>query len=155
MFIKVNPEDMIHCHNTFTPKYYMSQVIGPAGMILGQYKTDNFNIKLEFGQYCEVYEKTSDTMTPRSVVGISLRLKNYRGLYYFISLEKGRLIHVGQWTVPHVTESVIVRVEQLAADEGINKIVDVDILFYMEARIPNTVATRLRKVDNTIKSHHQ
>ena len=68
-------------------------------------------------------------MNPRSMGGISLINKNDRGSYYFMLLETGIIIHARQWTVLHATESVIGRVNQLAADEGINKIVDEDILF--------------------------
>ena len=81
----------------------MLQAIGPAGMILGQEKSDYSNIKLEFGQYFQVYEKTRNSMTPRIVVGIALRPKNYRGSYYFMSLETGRIINARQWNVLHIT----------------------------------------------------
>ena len=59
-------------------------------------------------------------MVPRSVGGLELRSKNDRGFYYFVSLKIGREIHVRKWTVLQVTESVIDRVEQLAANEGMN-----------------------------------
>ena len=59
-------------------------------------------------------------MVPRSVGGLELRSKNDRGFYYFVSLKIGRKIHVRKWTVLQVTESVIDRVEQLAANEGMN-----------------------------------
>ena len=37
-----------------------------------------------------------------------------------MSLRIGRRIYAKQWTILHVTESVIGRVEKLAAKEGIN-----------------------------------
>ena len=49
-------------------------------MILVQDKPDYSNLILDFGQYCQVYEKTRNDMTPRGMGGIALRLKNYRGL---------------------------------------------------------------------------
>ena len=55
-------------------------------------------------------------MTPRSVGGIIIKPKNARGSCYFMSLKTGRIIHVRQWNVLHVTGSVIGRVEQLAVD---------------------------------------
>ena len=114
IMIKANLEYKVHCCNIFNPKYYLSKAIIPEGMILGKDKPDYPHIKLEFDQYCQVYEETRNNMTPRSVVGIALRPKKDRGSYYFISLETGRIIHARQWTVLHATELVIYRVEQLA-----------------------------------------
>ena len=42
--------------------------------------------------------------------GIAIRPENYRGSYYFISLETGIRIHARKWTFLHITESVINRV---------------------------------------------
>ena len=85
-------------------------------MILGYYKPDYSNLKLDFGKYCKVYEETINYMTPRSVVGIALKPKNDRGSYYFMSLKTGIIIHTRQWNVLHVTKLVIYRVAQLAAN---------------------------------------
>ena len=79
-------------------------------MILSQNKPDYSNLEQDFGQYCKLYEKTGNKMTPRSVGDIVLRTTKDWGLYYLMSLETGIIIHVRQWTVLHVTESVIVRV---------------------------------------------
>ena len=46
-----------------------------------------------------------------------------------MSINTGRIIHARKWTVLHVTESVMVRVEKLSSDEGINEMVDGEILF--------------------------
>ena len=89
-------------------------------MILGQYKPYYYNLKMYFGQYCQVYEKTRNNMTPKSVGGTALIPKNYRGSYYFVSLKTGRRVHARQWNILHITESVIGMAEQLAPDEEIN-----------------------------------
>ena len=123
------------------------QAIGSSGIILGQEKTDDPNLKLDFGQYCQVYEETSNNMTPRSVGGIEPRPKNYRGLYYFMSLKTGRRIHDRQWIVIHVTVSVIYRVEKLAADEGIN--VDGEILFEWDPGKPILLQPYYKEVTPT------
>ena len=94
--IEANLEDKVHWHNVFTPKYYISQAIGPEGMILCKEKTDYSNLKLDFGQYCQVYEKTKNRIMTRSVGGIALRHKNDRGLYYFMPLNTGRIIYERQ-----------------------------------------------------------
>ena len=68
-------------------------------------------------------------MTPRSLGGISLRPKNDRGSYYFMSLETGRRINARKWTVLHITESVIVRLEEFSANERINAMVYGEMIF--------------------------
>ena len=40
IMIKANLEEKVYWHTILTPKYYITQVIGPAGMILGQDKPD-------------------------------------------------------------------------------------------------------------------
>ena len=122
-------EDNIHWLNFFTPKGYISQAIGPAGMILGKYKPDYSNLKLEFGKYFQVYEETRKGMTHRSVGGIALITKNYRGLYYVISLKTRIITHKREWTALYFTKLVIFREEQLAADEGIDEILHGENIF--------------------------
>ena len=68
-------------------------------------------------------------MTPRSVGDIALIPKNYKGLYYLMSLDTGIRIHARQWTVLHFTKLVINRAEQIYSDKGINEIVGGDMLF--------------------------
>ena len=102
--IEAKLKGKVHLHNIFTPKYYISQAIGPAGIILGQDKPDYSNLKLNFVQYCQVYEKTGNKMTPRSIGGIALTPKNDRGSYYFMSLEVGKIIHARKWTFLNVTK---------------------------------------------------
>ena len=115
-------------------------------MILGQDKPHYSNLKLEFGQYCQLYENNRNKMTPRSVDGIALRPKNDRGSYYFMSLEIGRRIHAWQWTVLHVTESVIGRVDQLSANEGINVMVDGEMLFGCNPGYPELLQPNYKEV---------
>ena len=67
IMIRANLEEKIHWNNIFTPKDYISQAIGLAGMILRQEKPVYPNLKLDVGKYCQVYEKTRKEMMPRSV----------------------------------------------------------------------------------------
>ena len=53
-----------------------------------------------------------------------------------MSLKTGIIIHAGQWTVLHVTESVIVRVEKLAGNKAINEMSDGDMLFEWKPGYP-------------------
>ena len=72
-----------------------------------------------------------------------------------MSPKTGISIHARQLTVLHVTESVMDRVYQLSVNKQ-------DLwndgwrdAILMEARIPNTIATRLWIGVTTIESHHQ
>ena len=56
-------------------------------MIIGQDNPDYSILKMDSGQYFQVYEDTRDYMTPKSVGNISLIPKNYRGSYYLMSLK--------------------------------------------------------------------
>ena len=76
--MEANLEDKVQW-NIFTPKYYISQDIGPSGIIFGQDKPNYSTFKLDFDQCFQVYEKTRNDMTPRILGGIALRPKNYRG----------------------------------------------------------------------------
>ena len=47
-------------------------------------------------------------------------------------LKTGRRIHAGQWIVLIFTKLVIDRVEKPATDEGIDKLVDIEMIFEWE-----------------------
>ena len=146
IMIEANLEDNVHWHNIFNPKDYILQDIGTAGMIIGKNKPGYSNLKMDFGQYCQLYEKTMNYMAPRSVGGNTLIPKNDRDLYYFVSLDTGRRNNANKWTILHVTESLIVRVDQLASDEGINEIVDGDILFEWKTGYPIILQPNYKEV---------
>ena len=75
-------------------------------------------------------------MTFRSVGAIALRPKNEMGSYYFMSLRSGKRIHSNQWTVLHVTDEVVQQVHDLADQEGVQDMKDVQILFGWEPGMP-------------------
>ena len=77
--IEKNLEDKVHWNNIFTPKDFISQAIEPSVMIPGNDKPDYSNLKLGFGKYCQVYEKTGNDMMSRSVGGTALSPKHDRG----------------------------------------------------------------------------
>ena len=63
-----------------------------------------------------------------------------------MSLDTGRRNNANKWTILHVTESLIVRVDQLASDEGINEIVDGDILFEWKTGYPIILQPNYKEV---------
>ena len=107
VMIDANIQDKLHWLNQFPPKDYISSSIGPSGMILGTPKPNHKNLTLDFGQYCQVHDGTTNTLQARSVGAIALRPKNTRGSYYFMSLETGRQIHSNNWTVLAITPAVV------------------------------------------------
>ena len=86
IMIDANIQDKITWLNQFPPTDYLSDSIGPSGMILGTPKVDYNNLCLDFGQYCQVHDGTTNTARSRSVGAIALRPKNSRGSYFLCLL---------------------------------------------------------------------
>ena len=118
LMVDANLQDKITWLNQFCPHNYFSTTIGPSGMILGTPTLNYKNLKLDFGQYCQVHDGTSNTQKPRSVDAIALRPKNNTGSYYFMSLESGKQIHSNNYTELAITPAIIARVEAMAEKEG-------------------------------------
>jgi hypothetical protein len=106
VMINENLKDKVSWLNVFKPKDYIHPVTVPSGMILGDKKSDYNNLKLDFGQYCQVYDGTSNDQNSRSVAAIALRPRNNRGSYYFMSLRTGKRIHAKKWIELPVTDEV-------------------------------------------------
>ena len=85
--------DIVSVLNDFPHKNGISRNISPAAIVLGRQKLNCSNRKLSFGAYCEVYVRSTNDGTPRSVSSIARRPSNERGGYYFMSLDTGRRLH--------------------------------------------------------------
>ena len=118
VMIDSNIQDKIFWLNQFPPPDNLSDAIGPAGMVLGAPPVDYNTLKLNFGQYYQIFNGTTSTPTPRTIGAIALRPKNSTGSYYFMSLETGKILHSNQYHPLAITEHVISRVETIAANEG-------------------------------------
>ena len=136
VMIDANIQDKIFWLNYFPPTDYISNTVGPSGMILGTPSIDYNTLQLDFGQYCEVHDGTTNTLTPRSIGAIALRPKNTSGSYYFMSLETGKVIHSNHWTELAITDSVIKRVEEIAEKEGTPPLEDGQLSFEWEPGRP-------------------
>ena len=104
--------------NAFAARDGVSQTLSPAAIILGTPNPDCQNLKITFGSYAQVYESTTNTTKARSIGAIALKPSNERGGYYFMSLSTGKRLHCYQWKELPVTDYVIDRVEDLAAQEN-------------------------------------
>lgn len=129
IMIDANIQDKVTWLNQFTPHDYISNTIGPAGMILGSPPVNYHNLKLDFGQYCQVHDGTDNTQSAQSVGAIALCPKNTQGSYYFMSLATGKQIHSNNWVELAITPEVIACVEALAAAEGISPLINGELTF--------------------------
>ena len=136
IMINNNIEDKVHWLNAFAPEDYISKSISPAGLVLREGKPQVKFLKLDFGQYCQVYNGTDSMMKLRSVGAIALRPHNNRGSYSFMSLNTGKKIHSNQWTELAINEEVIKRVEELAEAEGINEMINGELTFEWAPGVP-------------------
>lgn len=129
IMIDNNIEENSCCLNNFAPKDYISDTISPAGMILGRDKVDFNNLKLDFGQYCEIHDGTDNTQKPHIIRAIALRPKDNSGSYYFMSLETGKRVHSNNWVELSITDNVIARAKALAAHDGMDDLIDGELIF--------------------------
>ena len=136
--VDANIQDKLSWLNIFPPKDYMSSHIGPAGMILGTPKPNYANLKLGFGQYCQIHLGTTNTQQSRSIGAISLRPKNQSGSYYFMSLETGRQVqvHSNNYIPLAITDAVIDQVEEPAEEEGMPPLQDGEMVFEWSPGVP-------------------
>lgn len=106
--------------NVFPAKDGISDHLSPSNIVGGRLNPDFNKLKLEFGAYAQVFEPSNATNTPaqRTLGAIALNLTgNVQGDYNFMSLETGELIRRHKWTSLPITETVVARVEEIAAKQ--------------------------------------
>ena len=94
----------------------ISTTISPEEIIEGKRKMDGNRKRINFGQYAEIYDGTSNTADARSVGGIAMYATNDREGFAFMCLDTGKSRHSNNWTVKPTTEDIITRVENIAKD---------------------------------------
>ena len=102
--------------NTFPPKDGVSDLLSPLSIVTGAGKVDYIFLKLEFGSYVHNFNDNSptNTMSQRTTGAIALNsVGNFKGDYYFLSLETGKKFLPHQWTVLPMPHSVIQQVHLL------------------------------------------
>ena len=92
--------------------------MSPAGIVDGKGAINCDMLKLQFGAYVQLYRGTDNTTTSRSVGAIALTPSNEQGGYWFMSLKTGHKLHGYKWVELPISDEVIRRVEQLAAEQG-------------------------------------
>jgi hypothetical protein len=109
------------CLNQFPWVHGVSRSLSPASIVTGVPPPDFNKLRIEFGSYVQVFEANNPTNTPkaRSVGAIALTpTGNANGDYYFLSLASGSCLSRHQWDVLPINDTVIARVEAMAAHEG-------------------------------------
>jgi hypothetical protein len=113
--------EAVRCLNLFPRRTGISRDLSPISLVTGVAPPDYGAMRIEFGQYVQVFEDSDPTNTPRarSLGAIAMTpTSNAQGDFYFLSLATGARISRHQWTALPITESAISRVEALAHLDG-------------------------------------
>ena len=95
--IEENLKVYAQCTKVFPPKYYVYPMTTPEGLMLGNGNLDCSNLKLDFGQFFQEHDDTTNYGKPRSIGVIAIRPKNNKGSHYFIPLRRGTYPYSTQW----------------------------------------------------------
>ena len=110
----------------------ISPTESPRKIVTGLPDPDYSKMKIEFGQYAQVFEDNtpSNTNAARTTGAIALNpTGNEQGSYYFMSLTTGRKLARNQWTPLPITSDVIERVHQMAQAQRQKEITGGNLLF--------------------------
>jgi hypothetical protein len=106
--------------NQFPEKDSASSMMSPLTILTRRPRTNFVDLKLELGQYVQVFEDNdpSNTNKTRTTGAIALNPSdNAQGGYTFFSLVTGRKLSRQQWDELPMPNGVVARVEQMAVDE--------------------------------------
>lgn len=113
--------DSVRCLNLFPRRTGISPDLSPVSLVTGVASPDYTAMRVEFGQYVQVFEDSDPSNTPRarSLGAIAMTpTGNVQGDFNFLSLATGARISRHQWTALPITDAAISRVEALAHLEG-------------------------------------
>jgi hypothetical protein len=115
--------------NMFPHPDGISPTLSPSTIVTGAPKPDFNNMPLEFGQYVQVYDGTSNDVRSRTLGALATTpTANSAGDHFFLSLATGHRIHRRSWTVLPISDTVISRVEAIAEHESMPRIDDAPVL---------------------------
>jgi hypothetical protein len=106
--------------NQFPEKDSASSMMSPLTILTRRPRTNFVDLKLELGQYVQVFEDNdpSNTNKTRTTGAIALNPSdNAQGGYTFFSLVTGRKLSRQQWDELPMPNGVVARVEQMGVDE--------------------------------------
>jgi Reverse transcriptase (RNA-dependent DNA polymerase) len=115
--------------NMFPHPDGISPTLSPSSIVTGAPKPDFRCMPLEFGQYVQVFDGTSNDTRSRTLGAIATTpTNNSSGDHFFLSLATGHRIHRRSWTVIPISDTVISRVEAIASQENMPLIDDAPML---------------------------
>lgn len=107
--------------NRFPAKDGVSSTLSPRSIVWGDTPDFNFDYRLDFGSYCEVYEprQTTNSTAAHTVGAIALCPSgNNQGGYRFLVLSSCRVVTHNQWTCLPIPTAAIDIIEALALKES-------------------------------------
>lgn len=97
--------------------------ISPRVLVLGISVDASKHCVVPFGQYAQLHQELDNSIAPRSVGAIALRLTgNAQEGHYSYSLETGKRVTRNNWIEVLMTDEVIGRVERIAENRSMNKL---------------------------------
>jgi hypothetical protein len=100
----------------------VSDILSPAGIVLGSQLDAHIHCRLEFGSYCQIHEEPSpsnDVNLPRTIDAIALRpLGNAQGGYYFLCLSSWRILARRAWTQLPMPSHIVELLNSKAIEEA-------------------------------------
>lgn len=118
--------------NLFPPDDGISDDISPLTIVTGAPNPDFNQMKLEFGDYCAVFEDNhpTNTQSTRVIDAIAMQHSgNVSGDYHFLNIRTGKRITRRQYTKIPISRRIIEAVEALAYHEGQQPITGAGLLF--------------------------
>ena len=94
----------------------VSTTISPEEIIEGKRKMNGNRKRINFGQYAEIHDGTTNKAEVRSVGGIAMYATNDREGFAFMCLDSGKSRHSNNWTVKPITDDIIKRVENISKE---------------------------------------
>ena len=129
----------VRCRNQVPHDDGVSDSLSPLSIVTGAPPVDANKLTLEFGSYCQAFNKTNPTNSQlsRAISSIAMNpCHNAKGDYYFLNLETGRRIYRQQYNVLPLTKAVIDQVEYLGLKQKMPKLRDGHFIFERRPGVP-------------------
>ena len=110
-----------HCasRSNFVPISTLSETITPREYLLGRQLDYNLDLQLKFGEYVEVFTRTSNSSAARTRPGIALvSVGNLHGSWKVLMLDTLKVATMDQWRAMPMSSSIIQLMDTLAVSRG-------------------------------------
>ena len=110
-----------HCasRSNFVPISTLSETITPREYLLGRQLDYNLDLQLKFGEYVEVFTRTTNSSAARTRPGIALvSVGNLHGSWKVLMLDTMKVATMDQWKTMPMSSSIIQFMNNLAVSRG-------------------------------------